>query len=272
MYWTLGVCAIYKHFSGFEFFLLPNRIHVRPSASKSNRWALTLIKIDERALKMELSSLDVVGYKNQQVPNTFIIQPTPTDHLGIILPGYRYSADMAVLHYAGRILLEQGADLLRVEYAYYQTDFREQPESEQDKWISSDIFAICNAGLSYRSYRQISLVGKSLGTIAMGHLLGDSRFQNATCIWSTPILTVEWLLSRIEQVRPHSLFINGTADELYQPDTLKHLESVTKGRAVVVEGANHGLEIPDSISKSLMALNQIVQALQEFLGEGANCT
>src|SRR3989304_1659231 len=27
-----GFCAIYKHFSGFEFSLLPNRVHARPSA------------------------------------------------------------------------------------------------------------------------------------------------------------------------------------------------------------------------------------------------
>lgn len=104
----------------------------------------------------------------------------------------------------------------------------------------------------------------------MGHLLADSRYKNATCIWSTPILTVEWLRSRIEQVHPRSLFIIGTADKFYMPDILKHLENITKGRAVVVEGANHGLEIPNDISKSLMALNQIVQALQEFLNEGAN--
>ncbi|MFH1974816.1 MAG: alpha/beta family hydrolase [Pseudomonadota bacterium] len=219
---------------------------------------------------MELSSLDVIGYKNQQVPNTFIIQPTPTQNLGIVLPGYRHSADRADLHYAGRILLEQGADLLRVEYAYYRTDFMEQPDSEQDKWISSDVFAICNTALSHRSYNQITLVGKSLGTIAMGHLLADSRFQNATCVWLTPLLTVAWLRSRIEEVHPRSLFIIGTADKFYKPDILKHLENVTKGRAVVIEGARHGLEITNSISKSLSALNQIVQALQEFLNEGAN--
>jgi hypothetical protein len=34
----VGVCAIYKHFSGFEFFLLPNRIHARPHAGNANRW------------------------------------------------------------------------------------------------------------------------------------------------------------------------------------------------------------------------------------------
>ena len=215
---------------------------------------------------MNLSSLDAVGYKNQQVPNTFITQSGPSRHLGIILPGYRHSVDMPDLHYAGRILLEQGANVLRVEYAYARTNFMEQPEAEQDQWLSSDVFAACNAALSERPYEKITLVGKSLGTIAMGHLLDDRRFQNAACVWSTPLLTLAWLCSRIEQIRPRSLFIIGTADKFYKPDILKQLQRATKGGSCIVEGANHGLEIPGDIPKSLSALNQIVKALQEFLG------
>lgn len=217
---------------------------------------------------MELSSLKVSGYKNRPVPNTFIIQPAPTRHLAIILPGYRHPAEMADLYYAGRVLLTKGADLLRVEYAYFRTDFMEHSESEQADWLSGDVLAACNAGLSYRSYNQITLVGKSLGTLAMGHLLADGRFQGANCIWLTPVLTVEWLRSRIEQVHPRSLFIIGTADQYYRPDILKHLEDCTHGRSLVIEGANHGLEIPEDISKSLAALNQIVQAIHEFINEG----
>ncbi len=34
-----GFCGIFEHFPHFEFFLLPNRIPVRPSASNANRWA-----------------------------------------------------------------------------------------------------------------------------------------------------------------------------------------------------------------------------------------
>jgi hypothetical protein len=217
---------------------------------------------------MELSSLNVNGYQNQPVPNTFIAHPNPARHLGIILPGYRYPADMPPLHYAGRVLLEQGADVLRVEYAYYRTDFLTHPENEQDEWMSTDVFAACEAGLSQRAYEKITLVGKSLGTIAMGHLLADERFQEAACVWLTPILTVDWLCSRIEKIHPRSLFIIGTADQFYKPDILKHLETVTNGRALVIEGVEHSLETPNSISETLTALHQIVGALQEFLGEG----
>jgi len=35
-----GFCGIFKHFSGFGFFLLPNIIHARPSASNASRWAI----------------------------------------------------------------------------------------------------------------------------------------------------------------------------------------------------------------------------------------
>jgi hypothetical protein len=33
MYWTLGILAHFQAFSGFEFFLLPSRVHARPSAN-----------------------------------------------------------------------------------------------------------------------------------------------------------------------------------------------------------------------------------------------
>ena len=218
-------------------------------------------------MELSLRSMDVVGHRNQPVPNTFIAQPNRTRHLGIVLPGFRYSPEMAPLQYAGRILLEQGADLLRIEYTYYRTDFPKQAQSEQDKWISSDVSAACEAALSQGSYEKITLIGKSMGTIAMAQLFADPRFQSATCVWLTPLLTVERLCSRIEQVRPRSLFVIGTADKFYKPDILEHLQQVTGGKSLVLEGVNHALEIPRDIPRSLVVLNQIVQALQEFLRE-----
>jgi hypothetical protein len=34
----VGFCGIFKHFSGFEFFLLPSIVHARPHAGNANRW------------------------------------------------------------------------------------------------------------------------------------------------------------------------------------------------------------------------------------------
>jgi len=216
-------------------------------------------------MQLNFDSLDVVGYENQRVPNTFITQQDSTRHLGIILPGYHYSPDMAPLHYAGRILLEQRADVLQLEYVYYRTDFAERPENERDEWLSSDVFTACNAGLSHRAYEKITLIGKSLGTLAISYLLGDSRFQQATCVWATPLLKIDWLCSRIEQIRPRSFFMIGTADQHYKPEVLQHLELATQGHSLVMEDVDHSLEVPGDIPKSLTALNQMIKALQAFI-------
>jgi hypothetical protein len=34
----VGFCAVYRHFSGFEFFLLPGIVHDRPHAGNASRW------------------------------------------------------------------------------------------------------------------------------------------------------------------------------------------------------------------------------------------
>src|SRR5262245_46887195 len=36
-----GFCGTFEHFSRFELFLFPNRIHTRPSASNADRWAVS---------------------------------------------------------------------------------------------------------------------------------------------------------------------------------------------------------------------------------------
>jgi predicted alpha/beta hydrolase len=214
---------------------------------------------------MQMTSLKIPGYKGQGVPNTFYRQDRDTKHLGIVLPGFRFSADRAELYYGARILLERGADVLRAEYTYYETDYVKASDREQYDWLSKDASAVGDAGLSQRSYEKVTLLGKSLGTLAMGHLLGEGRFRSASCVWFTPILTDETLVTRIEQVRPRSLFIIGTADSYYKPDVLERLVDATRGRQTVIDRATHGLEIPGSIPESLDVLNRIVKDLQDFL-------
>jgi len=36
----VGYCGIFKYFSGFEFFVLTNRISVRPRATYANYWTV----------------------------------------------------------------------------------------------------------------------------------------------------------------------------------------------------------------------------------------
>jgi hypothetical protein len=65
-----------------------------------------------------------------------------------------------------------GADVLCVEYDYYcKPAFRQASGAERDRWLFADATAALEAGLAQRTYEQIVLVGKSLDTLAMGHLI-----------------------------------------------------------------------------------------------------
>lgn len=214
---------------------------------------------------MQFTSLDIPGYRGQPVPNTFYRQEKETKRLGLVFPGFRYSPDRAELYYGARILLEKGADVLRAEYAYYESEYVRLSDQEQYDWLTADASAVGQAALAQGTYTRITLLGKSLGTLAMAHLLDDPRFESATCVWYTPILTDEELVRRIEQVKPRSLFIVGTADGYYKPDILMRLIEATRGHLTMVDGANHGLELPGDIPGSLNALQQIVKDLQDFL-------
>ena len=152
-------------------------------------------------------SLTISGNNNQLIPNTYFRQQSATSHLCIVLPGYSPPLINPLLQYPSQLLLDRNADVLQVEYEYYKIDFFKKPAAERNRLLSADVTAACETVFTQREYEQITLIGKSLGTLAMGHLLPDNRFRKASCIWLTPLLTNEWLRLRIEQYSPRSLFI-----------------------------------------------------------------
>jgi pimeloyl-ACP methyl ester carboxylesterase len=213
-------------------------------------------------------TLDIAGYRDEPVPNTLYRQERETQHLAILLPGMSYTCQAPLLFYPARLLGISGADVFFVEYAYnWRPDFLSLPEDERERWLFTDVTAACRAALAQRSYRQVTLVGKSLGTLAMGHLLTcEASLSRARAIWLTPLLPIERLRGEIRRWGGPSLFVIGTADTCYDPDLLREVQSATKGETVVIEGADHILETSD-IWESLRILEQVMRAVQQFLDE-----
>jgi hypothetical protein len=212
-------------------------------------------------------TLDIPGHRDEPVPNTFNRQEGGTAHLAILFPGYGYRVTMPLLHYSERVLLAHGADVLRVEYAYDRDPtFRDLAEAERNRWFEADVEAACRVGLAQRAYSRVTLVGKSIGTLAMGHLIqANARLAGAECVWLTPLLGSPQLRAQIEQVKPRSLFVIGTADRNYNAALLAEVKRATGGDSLVVEGANHSLEIEGDVLRSVRALEQMVVALERFL-------
>jgi predicted alpha/beta-hydrolase family hydrolase len=213
------------------------------------------------------TTLTIRGYRDEPVPNRFLRPEGAIDHLALLLPGYGYTLDMPLFYYAEKLLLERGWDVLRVEYAYNtRPEFQTLPKSERDRWLLADTTAAWRAGLGQRTYERIVLIGKSLGTLAMGHLLTLVAPPPAVgAVWLTPLLAVERLRQQIVQYGGPSLFVIGTADPQFEPVALEMMQVATTGEAVVVKNADHGMDIPGDPIASVRAVERVVEALSRFL-------
>ncbi len=215
-----------------------------------------------------MASLEIHGYRDEQVPNTFFRQQESSDNLAIVLPGFAYTCDMPLLYYPVLSMLDLDADVLQVEYAYYHREnYRELTDDERAQWLFADVTAACDAALPQRAYAGVTLIGKSIGTRALGHLLStDARLNHARAVWLTPLLRNAQLRTQMQGGKWSSLFVIGTADPHYDATLLAEVQEATGGDAVVIEGADHSLEIAGNLLASLDALMQVVRAFRKFLG------
>ncbi|MGB6068525.1 MAG: alpha/beta family hydrolase [Desulfomonilaceae bacterium] len=214
-----------------------------------------------------IETLNIVGHRNEILPSTFFRQKDESPHIAVIFPGFGYTAQMPLMYYPGRLLLESGADVLLVGYNYFKRpDFRSAPDEERDVWLRTDTIAAYEAALAERDYERVTLVGKSIGTRGMGHLLSTTDpLPSLQCVWLTPILRNEQLCAQIKQNPCSSLFVVGSADSHYDPVKLAEVQQATGGKAIVIENADHSLEIPGDIVESIRALEGIIAEIQKFL-------
>ncbi|MCC7021208.1 MAG: hypothetical protein IT338_00185 [Thermomicrobiales bacterium] len=213
-------------------------------------------------------ALPIAGYRGAPVPNRMQRPRGAIDHLAVLLPGFGYTLDMPLFYYAENLLLERGWDVLRVEYAYNRhPEFRTLSEAEQGRWLREDTIAAYRAGAAQRAYDGIALIGKSLGTAAMGHLLtmDDQPAALRRAVWLTPLLGNDRLREQIGVFDGPSLFVIGTADPHYDRGWLQAVQEATGGESVVIEDADHGMDIPGDPVASVRALEQIVSAFERFL-------
>jgi len=213
------------------------------------------------------TTLTIRGYRDEPVPNRFLRPEGAIDHLAVLLPGLGYTLDMPLFYYAENLLLERGWDVLRVEYAYNKlSEFQTLPKPERDRWLLADATAAWRAGLGQRPYERVVLIGKSLGTLAMGHLLTMADPPpNVGAVWLTPMLSVERLRQQISRYGGPSLFVIGTADPHFEPVVLEKMQVATTGEAVIVKNADHGMDIPGNPVASVRAVERVVEALGRFL-------
>ena len=216
---------------------------------------------------MQETALTITGYHDAAVPNRFFRHDGAVSHLAIVLPGYGYNCDMPLLYFTVSHLLDQSVEVLQVDYTYSRLpEYRALDAEERQRWLVADVTAACQMALAQREYQRITLIGKSLGTRAMAHLLATNEaLQNAATVWFTPPWQEEPIRACLLAARQPALVVIGTADPYYNPDLAAEIRQAINGELVVVTDAEHGLEVTGDVVRSVQAIEQAMHAVQRFI-------
>ncbi|HWQ05426.1 MAG TPA: hypothetical protein VN452_08735 [Longilinea sp.] len=213
------------------------------------------------------SQLSIASVNSRPLSNLFF----PADHskhwLALVLPGLGYTADMPLLYYSKMLLVNRGVDVLQLMPATRSEEFQALDAESRINWLRSEMLAGLDAGLAQNSYAGIVLVGKSIGSISVAAVLSTAESRLPTCVaWLTPLFRERIVMEAALSCKGPSFLLCGGADSTFEPDKLELiLKSNQRAVALVINGADHSLEIDGEEERTFQALQQGMQALGSFL-------
>ena len=211
------------------------------------------------------TSLQILGYDKRPINNTLVTFDGRQDKIAVIFPGIGYTAVMPLLYYTAEALMNNGYAALLVNYDYSHERFRALSDAKKIEWLNFDGKACYDAAIS-ADYKEVLLVGKSLGGFALSHL---SEIHKGKTIWMTPLLRAghavrgDVIYPAMKKHAKGNLFVMGTSDPNYDEGRVTELKKLG-GKLLVVDGANHSMEIDGSPEKSLDVLKKVLKAVAEF--------
>ncbi len=216
---------------------------------------------------VSFDQLEIKGYRNRSLKNSLLKQSEETQDIALVFPGLAYNSNMPLLHYTIQTILASGINVLTIDYDYSNnSEFMEQSLRTRSDWLIEDVEAALNVVTERENQKVVCLTGKSLGTIALGHLLETYEdLRNAKTIWLTPLIKNPQLLEQMLAYMKDAVLVIGTKDPHYDSDIIDRLNISTQLSGIVIDGADHSLEIEGDVTKSLRVLMQIVSILQQFL-------
>lgn len=182
--------------------------------------------------------------------------------LAVVLPGAGYSFREPLLRYSIQILLRRGFRVLALDKVYGDDPAWRSltVEHEARKIVEDDTVKVFEQIQSRFSKPVDLLLGRSLGTFAIACLLERELVAPKKIIWQTPALGSKWATMRDCKIPGFGIL--GTADYYYQAA----IENLPKDR-IIVENADHGMEIPNDPIQSIEVLKRVMAATDEWVGK-----
>ena len=210
----------------------------------------------------EVTDGHVIGTNGIPVSYSYLQPESSSDTLVILLPGYGYTNDSPMFRYTTALCLENGLNVLEVNYNYRDERYDSVDVSVA---IVDDVRLVIDQVLQSHSFNEYIIIGKSLGTIAMASELTRNVFHDAKLVWLTPLLKRDDVYEGMLTHKGNQLVLMGTADQHYVLERIQNLEHLTLTELEIVERMNHSLEYTGDTYQSLRLLETLLKRVEQFI-------
>jgi hypothetical protein len=205
-----------------------------------------------------LTHNEMVGSKS--IPYRLIEHKNETKNLVIVLPGAGYSTQAPLLHFTTGLFYSKGFDVLHINYTFS----RQEMTVLNGVDFAGDVQLAIDEAIKNKEYSNYYIVAKSIGTIALSHLLNNSMFKDAKVVWLTPLLQKDDVFNAMVNSDQKGLCIIGDKDTCFIVERFKALENNDNLLLKVVDGGNHNLELDEEPIKSIEILKNVISEINEF--------
>lgn len=181
-----------------------------------------------------------------------VVHGDDAERTAVVLPGQGYHADMPLLYYTRRLLLDRGW-LVREIWWRPPQSYRPPSPDDAVAWASDQgAAAVRQAG----SPEQLLVVGKSLGSLAIPATLDAGAYG----VWLTPLLREPSVAGVLDALDERHLLVGSLSDRSWDAE----LAAGTGALVYELAGADHGLELP-TVQDTLTNLVGVLARISSFV-------
>lgn len=180
------------------------------------------------------------------------------DRWAIVMPGAGYSVQAPLLWYARRAALEAGRNVLAV------ADVFDRDRDEPTEWVEERCEATVRHVRSHDAHPLV--ITKSLTSLA-ARFAADEALPS---VWLTPLIAdrgttvASQVIEGLRAGTAPRLLIGGSDDPTWDDGIASGL---SHAQILELRGADHSLEVPGDVARSLGYLRKVTEAIRAFAAD-----
>jgi dienelactone hydrolase len=216
----------------------------------------------------EPTVLPLTSHDGRPLRHKYFQHPGDARGVFIVFPGDNYGMDGPLLYYPSTYMYQTGWDTFAMTYGY-QSQGGEFNIGEIPEIVEECSEAVRHI-LSARRYGRIALAGKSLGAGVVGVLCQSvPELSACSAIFITPPLSTPFFTPVFKELKQRSYLAVGTGDRYFDERILAELQERRDFQLHLIEDADHSLNVPGDLSRSLQVIEAVTEGISRWLLEGA---